>query len=363
MSEIIAVTMPRWGLTMEEGLLTEWFAEAGSEVQKGVDIVEVESTKLAGTVESPATGTLRRQIVEVGQTVPCGTLLGIIADSSVSEEDLDAFAEGFVIVEEDTEEEQAAGPQTIDVGGAAISFLRKGDGEPVLLVHGFGGDATGWAFVQEGLAGSFDTIALDLPGHGASAKAIADGSLEGQARMLAAFIEALGVAPVHLIAHSMGGGVALALAAVRPELVRSMLLLAPMGLAPQINRQYLDDFITAERHRDLGKVLQTLFSDPSLVSRAMVDEVQRFKRVDGVREALDTIRDAIVSGDAQAVDLGKALQGFAGPYAILWGEDDKVVPPAGVSAGGVTLLPGVGHMPQAEAASKVVETALSILKP
>lgn len=360
MTDIIAVTMPRWGLTMEEGTLTEWLAEPGAAIEKGADIVEIESTKLAGNVEAPASGTLRRQIVEVGQTVPCGTLIGIIADAAVPEGELDAFAEGYVIVEELEGEEEAAGALSIEIAGAPISYLRKGNGAPLLLIHGFGGDASGWAFVQDALAAQFDTIALDLPGHGASSKAIGDGSLAGQAAVVRQFIEALATGPVNIVAHSMGGGVALALASARPELVRSMVLLAPMGLGPRINDQYLRDFIAAEKHRDIRGVLQTLFADPDLVSRPMIDEVQKYKRVDGVAEALERIRSAIVEDGRQAADFAGVRAAFTGPLAILWGEEDRIVP-LDDAAQGAVLLPAVGHMPQAEAAPKVIETALATL--
>lgn len=357
MTDIVALTMPRWGLTMDEGLLTEWFAAVGDPVSKGIDIVEIESTKLAGTVEAPANGILRRQIAEVGQTVPCGALLGVIAGADVAEADIDAFADNYEIIEEAEGEEEAAGPQTVMVGGLPISYLRKGAGTPLLFIHGFGGDASGWAMVQDGLAADYDTIALDLPGHGASTKSVADGSLEAQAATVADFLAALGTGPVGIVAHSMGGGIALALAAARPDLVRALLLLAPMGLTSAINTAYLADFVGAEKHRDLGRVLQTLFADENLVSRAMIDEVQRLKRVDGAREALETIRADLVEGGAQAADLSSAAVAFTGPLRILWGAEDRIIVPADLPELEIEMLAAVGHMPQAEAAAKVIDAA------
>lgn len=361
MSNIIAVTMPSWGLTMEEGMLTEWFVAPGSVIEKGAEMVEIESSKLAGTVEAPASGILRRQIVDVGQTVPCGTLIGIIADAQTSEDELDAFAGGYVIVEALEGDDESAGQQSVQVAGSQINYLRKGSGSPLLFIHGFGGDASGWAFVQEALAVEFDTVALDLPGHGASSKSVVEGSLAAQAHIVAQFIEALATGPVNILAHSMGGGIALALASVRPDLVRGMVLLAPMGLGNGINDQYLQGFIATEKHRDIRAVLQTLFANPELVSRAMVDEIQRYKRVDGTSAALTTIRDAIVTNGVQAADFTAARAGFRGPLAVLWGTEDRIVPLDASSAEGVVQVPGVGHMPQAEAAPKVIETALAIL--
>ena len=362
MSDIIAITMPRWGLTMEEGTVTDWMAKPGDTIEKGAEIVEIETSKLAGPVESPAAGTLRRQVAEIGQELPCGSLLGVLADPSVSDEEIDAFVETFVVVETDDEEQQEAGPQTIDVDGATISYLRKGEGSPLLLIHGFGGNAAGWAFIQDALAGKHDTVALDLPGHGASTKQITDGSLSGQADLVARFIKALGLEQVDVIAHSMGGGVALSLAAAHPNLVGKMVLIAPMGLGNAINSTYLEQFTTAEKQRDISKTLTELFADPSLVSRQMVDEIQRFKRVDGVSEALQAIAAAIAPSGAQGANLSNVLSSHTGRIAIIWGQEDRIIPADQAPAEISTVIPAVGHMPQAEAAAKVVEIAKEVLE-
>ena len=75
--------------------------------------------------------------------------------------------------------EDAAGEpelQTADVGGRKISYAGAGqDGDVVLLVHGYGGDRNSWLFLQEPLAAKYRVYALDLPGHGTSAKDVGDG--------------------------------------------------------------------------------------------------------------------------------------------------------------------------------------------
>jgi len=88
---IQAITMPKWGLAMEEGLLAAWHVEAGAEISKGQQIADIETEKITNSFESPATGPLRRIVAEAGETLPVGALLGVVSESSVSDADIDAY--------------------------------------------------------------------------------------------------------------------------------------------------------------------------------------------------------------------------------------------------------------------------------
>jgi pyruvate dehydrogenase E2 component (dihydrolipoamide acetyltransferase) len=77
---IQAITMPKWGLSMEEGMVVAWLAEEGNSIDAGQDILEIETTKITNVYEAPAAGFLRRQVVAEGETVPVGTLLGLLAE-------------------------------------------------------------------------------------------------------------------------------------------------------------------------------------------------------------------------------------------------------------------------------------------
>ena len=85
------LTMPKWGLTMEEGTIASWMLDEGDEVEPGTEIMEVETDKIAQAVESTVSGILRRKIGEEGEVYPVQALIGIIAEASVSDADIDAF--------------------------------------------------------------------------------------------------------------------------------------------------------------------------------------------------------------------------------------------------------------------------------
>ena len=92
---ITAVTMPKLGMTMTEGKVASWVAEVGAEVEEGDEIFDVETSKITNAHEAPASGVFRRRVVEEGDTLPVGALVGIIADASISDADIDAFIADF----------------------------------------------------------------------------------------------------------------------------------------------------------------------------------------------------------------------------------------------------------------------------
>jgi pyruvate/2-oxoglutarate dehydrogenase complex dihydrolipoamide acyltransferase (E2) component len=67
--------MPKWGLSMREGKVTDWPVDEGEEVAEGEELFEVETEKIDGAVESPAAGVLRRRVAQVGAVVPVGGLV------------------------------------------------------------------------------------------------------------------------------------------------------------------------------------------------------------------------------------------------------------------------------------------------
>jgi pyruvate dehydrogenase E2 component (dihydrolipoamide acetyltransferase) len=368
---VVKLGMPKWGLSMREGKVTDWLVAEGEEVAEGTELFEVETEKIDGAVESPAAGVLRRRVAEVGAVVPVGGLVGVLADPSVPDADVDAFIAEFQasFVPEEAAEEAEAPTATVEVGGRRLRYLERGPeapaGDPVVLLHGFGGDLNNWLFNTDKLAERRRVYALDLPGHGESAKDVGAGDLAELAGVLGGFLDAVGAGRAHLAGHSMGGAVALAFALEHPDRVASLALVAPTGLGEEINADYIDGFVAAERRRELKGVLELLFADQGLVNRTLVDDVLRYKRLDGVQEALTTVAAAMYPSGRQTAVLTGQLDRLTVPVLVVWGEQDRVLPPAHAEAlaghARVELLAGAGHSPHMEAANEVNRLVVAFL--
>ncbi len=360
------LTMPKWGLSMTEGKVVAWLADEGTEVDAGAEVVEIETEKVSSALEAPQSGVLWRAAA-VGQSVPVAGLVGVIAEASVPRSEVDVFVAAFqeTFVPEAVEEEAGGpAPETLEANGKTLRYLRRGEGgEPAILIHGFGGDLNNWLFNHEALAANRSVYAIDLPGHGASSKAIESGQLAEFTETLVAFMDAIRAPKAHLVGHSMGGAVALDLALTHPHRALSLVLLAPAGLGPEIDNGYIEGFITANRRKDIKPHIEKLFADPSAVSRQLIDDILKYKRIDGVPSALRTIADALFPQGGQAVELRDRLAELSIPTTILWGDDDSILPvshaqdlPENVE---VQIVQGKGHMVQMEAPAEVNRSIVS----
>lgn len=367
---ITPITMPKWGLTMTEGMVAQWHVEPGAAIKAGQEIMEIETTKITNVYEAPAAGELRRLVAPQGATVPVGGLLAVLADARVGEAEIDAFVAKFqadFVPEADGAAEAAAGPAMLETGPHRLRYLRLGprSGVPLLFVHGFGADLNTWMFNQPALAERCDTIALDLPGHGGSSKAVGVDPWTALLGALAGFMAAADVSRAHLVGHSMGGALALALAGAHHERVASLTLIAPSGLGPEINMSFIDGLARAQRRKEVRDVLEQLVADPSAISRSMADEVLKYKRLDGVTEALTSIAAALFPGGRQAGNLREALAQVAVPRQVIWGRQDRIIPAAHAEAlpGGipVRLIDGAGHLPHMEKSNEVNRLILNFL--
>ncbi len=355
--QITPIVMPKWGLSMQEGRLTAWHVKEGDVIEPGQEIMDVETDKIANVVEAADGGLLRRCVAHEDTVYPVRALLGVLAPDTVSDNEIDAYVAAFEVPEiEEDEEDQAPAYLFVDTPFGRLRYAERGaDGEAFVLVHGFGGDLDNWLFNIDDIASSGRVFAVDLPGHGQSEKK-AEGGVDGLVDALDAFMDAADVDSAHLVGHSMGGAICAMLALKKPERAKSLTLVDSAGLGEEINDAYIDGFISAETRRELKPVVGDLFADKDLVSRQLIDDLLKFKRLDGVDEALRSIAASIFDGGRQVKDLVGDIESADMPVLVIWGADDAIIPASHANAvprARVEVLEGVGHMPQMEAAGKV----------
>jgi pimeloyl-ACP methyl ester carboxylesterase len=245
-----------------------------------------------------------------------------------------------------------SGDSNLPVAGGTLHLRRWAPaGAPrgtCLLLHGFAGSLDGWAGTAAGLvADGFAVVAPDLPAHGASTAAAE--TPQSIADLLGAAWPALQLAaPVHLVGHSMGGAVALLLAAARPERVASLTLIAPLGFAPRVNGGFVAGVLAARDTASLAEALRPLTARPvPMPPEALAVALAAQTRHAGAQQRLAA---CVADGDRQRLDLAATLASLPMPARMIVGDADavlpwnKIVPPPHVPLHRLAC----GHMPHWE---------------
>ena len=94
--KIEPLIMPKWGIEMDEGKLTEWLIDEGTTFSKGDPLVVIETDKISNEVEAEVDSTLRKKVVDADGTYAVGALLGIFASDDTSDEEIDEFINSYV---------------------------------------------------------------------------------------------------------------------------------------------------------------------------------------------------------------------------------------------------------------------------
>ena len=358
------IVMPKWGLAMQEGMVAKWLVEEGAEIKAGDEILDIETSKIANVFESPVAGPLRRSWsarARPCRSARCSAWSRMPRSRMPTSTPTSRSSRRSSPPMRPRPARRRREPETVEAGGRRIRYLALGEGEgvPIVLVHGFGGDLNNWQFNQEALADGRATYALDLPGHGGSTKDLGAGHVHvgALAGAVVDFMDAKGIAKAHLVGHSLGGAIAFDLALNHADRVASVTAICSAGLGPEINMAYIDGFMAAKRRKQLQPVLEMLVADPEMVSREMIEDVLKFKRLDGVEAALNRIVDDTFAGGRQALQLTGRLGEIAAPVQVIWGREDRIIPvrhaeglPAGIR---VHVLDDAGHMVHMEKAAEV----------
>jgi pimeloyl-ACP methyl ester carboxylesterase len=247
----------------------------------------------------------------------------------------------------------------IELGGLRIAYERKGDGPPLVLLHGWPMDGREWRHQIEGLSDEFTVVAWDAPGAGRSSDPPETFRLPDWADCLASFIEALELGPSHVGGLSWGGGLALELYRRHPQVVRSLILAsAYAGWAGSLPAEVVEQRLQLMLRNSELPLEQWA---PALVDTFFSKDAP--PRI--VREALSLVSDLHPGATRVAMhafaeaDLRDVLSRINVPTLLLCGEEDVRAPRhiwealhLGISGSKLVLIPGVGHVIDIEAAER-----------
>lgn len=265
----------------------------------------------------------------------------------------------------------------LEVAGHAVYAPVVGEGETVVLVHGFGASSYAWRNVVPRLAERYRVVTLDLHGFGYTERPAELGhyTRAGQVELLFGVLNALGVEEAHLVGHSYGGAVVQAAAARRPERVRSLTLIASARSDyPQMRRRRIARFrpvvglwvrgLALRPSRVRSGLEQTVWDD-SLVTDELVAGYLDRLRIEGAVHAYQGLTVPIRGAEEQRLD----LSALGVPTLVVWGEEDPLISlETGRRATSVMpchrffALPETGHLPIEERPGAVAGLLLSFLE-
>jgi pimeloyl-ACP methyl ester carboxylesterase len=251
-----------------------------------------------------------------------------------------------------------------EVAGYNVGFLEAGEGPDVLLLHGLGASGLVYSRNIEALAQTNHVTALDLPGHGESADPGPPYDAESGMRLLSAFIEQEMRPPVAVVGNSLGGFLAGLVAAERPDLVDRVALLSAPGFSGSLGwRLRMLALPLAPRLAAVDSplrarsMLRGILHDRALATDELARRIANERASRGSRRAIEgSVRAGIgLRGMRDWRSHSARLAGIAQPTLLVWGAQDRIVPPS-VGRAASRLLPHAslhvlercGHWPQFE---------------
>lgn len=226
----------------------------------------------------------------------------------------------------------------------AFRWLERGEGEPVVLLHGLMGRMDHWEQTLEDLGGTCRPIALSLP---ILEEDLPEASIEEVGRYVVRFLDALDIPRAVVGGNSLGGHVALEMALSHRERVSGLVLTGSSGLFERT-------FTRGVPHRPseayVREKMEEIFFDPRLVTPEWVESVRRI--VTTPASALRVLRFARA---AKRHNIEDRLADIDAPALLVWGKDDRITPPEVAQRfrgllpdSRLIFLPSCGHAPMLE---------------
>jgi pimeloyl-ACP methyl ester carboxylesterase len=223
-------------------------------------------------------------------------------------------------------------------------WFERGEGEPVVLLHGLMGRTDHWEATLEALAPCCRALAPEVPILDA---ARAEPSIEGLAHYVGAFLESLELGPAVVGGNSLGGHLALELALRYPARVSGLILTGSSGLFERGFTRGVPHVPTTEFIREK---MEEIFYDVTLVTPSWVESVRRILTTRAL-----ALRVLHVARSAKRSNLETRLGEIQVPTLLVWGKDDRITPPevaerfrALLPAAELVFIANCGHAPMLE---------------
>lgn len=244
-----------------------------------------------------------------------------------------------------------------------IWLRRRGQGDPVVMIHGFGGDHNAWRMLVAAAALPRPVLAIDLPGHGRSPAGATDFDVIVQEAATA--IASQGITAAHVVGHSLGAAISVGVATAARFDTKSLTLLAPAGLGPEIDGDFLTGFCAARDQAELTPWMSRLVADPASIPPVFVEVTAASRAEPGIADAQRHLAQSLFPHGRQAFSIRSALTDTMIPSQIILGNADRIIPPThaqGLPSGiGHHVLDGIGHMPHIEAVDAVARLLITHL--
>jgi pimeloyl-ACP methyl ester carboxylesterase len=263
-----------------------------------------------------------------------------------------------------------------DLDGLRIHYLEKGEGTPLVLIHGYTSSTYTWKDQFAELAKQYRVIAVDLKGFGFSDKPDGDYSRRAQGEVVARLLDKLNIERAWLVGNSMGGETALNVAADHPEKVLGLVLIDSAGVKvqgrtslapwylqlPVVGRLLTALALTSDRLVRAG--LEKSFYDDSKIT----DE-----RVSAYYQPLRTLGGQLSATRARAqfelFPVEDKIPLIKAPTLIIWGAEDELIPlEAGrklnelITGSKLVVFDKCGHVPQEEMPERVLSEITGFVK-
>ncbi len=249
----------------------------------------------------------------------------------------------------------------LQIDGLDIRYRREGQGDPVLLLHGWGGSIESFNPVFEALAPSFDTVAIDFPGHGKSALPPKPWRVGDFLDLTLKAMDALRLERPHIVAHSFGGRVTIRLAAEHAGRAGTLLFTAGAGVASRktLTRRLKRAAASAARAMESAPVVGSLASNLKARLRPHVAS-RDYLAAGALRETL-----ALVVAEDQT----PYLASIRSKCLLVWGDQDRETPlymgetmKERIPGAELVVFSGAGHFPYLDQPHKFNMMALKFFR-